>query len=592
MCFSKSKTKILLIILAFCFNFLIIGETFGACGRANGQTYKYNNLSLNSYPLCSGIKPNYYNVHMGNKTWNWLCTDTYCNASWAITACTICKQWGDCTLNNGVYTQKCLQGDYSCEGGMNGSYYLCNDSAGHEQCGFLKKEESDYLCSSYGKCDAIVSEGRSCSLNPINGVCNSTHYNCNVGTSINNLQGGLSWDWQCQGSDGGTTVTCSQNFPTCTYNYGSWGACINGTQTRTATAANSPCIGTPITSQSCIGSVNGDCNNTCAYCCSSGYAVNHYNSGVYYQWNCSGLNGGSISGNCRYRPACTWSCGEWGACQSGNIQYRSCSQSPLGCNGENPYSTSQSCTYTPACTWSCGEWGVCQSNNTQYRTCSSSPSGCVGNNPYSTTQNCVYSIAGACGTANNKTYAYNETSYGSDTQCASGTSSNTAFPAQGSIVIWTCIGSGGGETRSCAAGRNPVPIPVNGVCGTANNKTYAYNETSYGSDTQCASGTSSNTAFPAQNSIVIWTCIGSGGGETRSCATGRNPAFVNGVCGTANLKTYPYDATSYGSDTQCASGTPSNTAFPIIGGITSWYCNGINGGTSSLLCAASRVNSN
>ncbi|MFA5080901.1 MAG: hypothetical protein WC472_04760, partial [Candidatus Paceibacterota bacterium] len=252
-----------------------------------------------------------------------------------------------------------------------------------------------YLNTCHSSC-TNTSPGEQCYIKPATPVCGSTHYNCNVGTSINNLQGGASWAWQCQGSGGGTTVTCSETFP--------------------------------------VSPVNGDCNNTCAYCCSSGYAVNHYNSGVYYQWNCSGLNGGSISGTCRYRPACTWSCGEWGACQSGNIQYRSCSQSPLGCDGENPYSTSQNCAYTPACTWSCGAWGACQSNNTQYRTCSSSPSGCVGNNPYPTTQNCVYSIAGACGSSNNS--------------CTVGTLSDTTDTS--TAYLWTCLGSNGGANASCS----------------------------------------------------------------------------------------------------------------------------------------------
>jgi len=63
---------------------------------------------------------------------------------------------------------------------------------------------------------------------------------------------------------------------------------------------------------------------------------------------------------------------------------------------------------------------------------------------------------------------------------------------------------------------------------------------------------------------------------------------MDGSCGTANGKTYPYSASSYGSDTQCASGTSTNTAFPAAGGSVSWVCNGINGGTNSGTCSASR----
>jgi len=63
---------------------------------------------------------------------------------------------------------------------------------------------------------------------------------------------------------------------------------------------------------------------------------------------------------------------------------------------------------------------------------------------------------------------------------------------------------------------------------------------------------------------------------------------MDGSCGTANGKTYPYSASSYGSDTQCASGTSTNTAFPAAGGSVSWVCNGINGGNNSGTCSASR----
>ena len=50
----------------------------------------------------------------------------------------------------------------------------------------------------------------------------------------------------------------------------------------------------------------------------------------------------------------------------------------------------------------------------------------------------------------------------------------------------------------------------------------------------------------------------------------------------ANGKTYPSGTSSYGSDTQCATGTSSNTVFPAAGGSPAyWQCLGSNGGTSS-----------
>jgi len=319
----------------------------------------------------------------------------------------------------------------------------------------------------------------------------------------------------------------------------------------------------------------------------------------------------------------------------------------------------------------------------------------------------IVRVNGSCGTANGKTYPYSASSYGSDTQCAAGTSTNTAFPAAGNSVSWVCNGAyGGSNSETCSASRY-ASAPVNGACGTANGKTYLYSASSYGSDTQCAAGTSTNTAFPAAGNSVswvcngayggsnsetcsasryasapvngscgssngqsfyippttnlcnagnassvttnstqfTWTCSGIDGGSTASCSSnqltrsrpclkygdinqsgainyydlilafeqletlalnlidvnGSSSAdfndiidiqdyvngtistfsvcskIVNGACGTASGKTYLYSASSYGSDTQCAAGTSTNTAFPAAGGSVSWVCNGAYG---------------
>ncbi|MCK9578776.1 hypothetical protein M0R01_04835, partial [bacterium] len=125
-------------------------------------------------------------------------------------------------------------------------------------------------------------------------------------------------------------------------------------------------------------------------------------------------------------------------------------------------------------------------------------------------------------------------------------------------------------------------------CGTANNKIYAYNITSYGTDTQCVSGVPSNTAFPVQGSIITWTCDEKKEGK-RDCAASREFAPILGLCGTANNKIYAYNITSYGTDTQCVSGVPSNTAFPAAGSSVSWTCSGQYEGADSTTCTASRA---
>ncbi|MFL5270808.1 MAG: c-type cytochrome [Anaeromyxobacteraceae bacterium] len=81
-------------------------------------------------------------------------------------------------------------------------------------------------------------------------------------------------------------------------------------------------------------------------------------------------------------PACTYTTGAWGACQSNGTQTRTVSASPSGCTGTPP-ATSQACTFVPpvvACTsFTYSAWGTCSAAGSQTRTVvSSSPAGCTG----------------------------------------------------------------------------------------------------------------------------------------------------------------------------------------------------------------------
>jgi len=62
----------------------------------------------------------------------------------------------------------------------------------------------------------------------------------------------------------------------------------------------------------------------------------------------------------------------------------------------------------------------------------------------------------------------------------------------------------------------------------------------------------------------------------------------NGSCGTANGKTYADRARIYFPYTQCSSGSPSTTAFPLAGSSQTWTCSGSGGGSSSPPCSATR----
>lgn len=67
--------------------------------------------------------------------------------------------------------------------------------------------------------------------------------------------------------------------------------------------------------------------------------------------------------------------------------------------------------------------------------------------------------------------------------------------------------------------------PTNGQCGTANGKAYTFAQTSYGSDAQCSTGASSNTAFPLIGSTVNWSCTGTNGGSSVACSASREDSL-------------------------------------------------------------------
>ncbi|MCK9578770.1 hypothetical protein M0R01_04780, partial [bacterium] len=122
-------------------------------------------------------------------------------------------------------------------------------------------------------------------------------------------------------------------------------------------------------------------------------------------------------------------------------------------------------------------------------------------------------------------------------------------------------------------------------CGTANSKTYTYDVTGYGSDTQCSSGSSSNTAFPTQGGSVNWTCSGQNGGSASgTCTASRAAAPVNGVCGSKHQTTVSSGSLNSGSSGLCSIGPVSN--FQIFNGNYWWKCEGSNGGLASDWCIA------
>jgi prepilin-type N-terminal cleavage/methylation domain-containing protein len=266
-----------------------------------------------------------------------------------------------------------------------------------------------------------------------------------------------------------------------------------------------------------------------------------------WAWSCAGIHGGTSA-----------------SCQTSNVPVDGVCGTAHSSNSYSIPSTNLCSAGTPSVVSGSGPWTW---------TCNGSYTGlspvCAANTI----------IDGSCGTAN-KTYAYSVSSYGSDTYCATGTTTPTtpAFPDNGAITNWTCVGLNTGLTASCSASRNAVP--VNGSCGTANNS----NSYSIPTTNLCTLG---NATSVSGSGPWTWTCAGLNGGTTSGTCTANKK--VDGVCGSANGKKYSYSASSYGSDTFCSVGTanPTTPSFPAEGGSFSWSCVGQNLGVTAS-CTASR----
>lgn len=139
---------------------------------------------------------------------------------------------------------------------------------------------------------------------------------------------------------------------------------------------------------------------------------------------------------------------------------------------------------------------------------------CTGPGGTSALQSASVTVAGApvngvCGSANGVTYAYGASSYTPNVQCSSGTSSNTAFPAAGSSVSWTCVGANGGTTSgTCSASRNSAAacaLPWGGTTASGTSVT-AYQASSVISPATCASQSRTCTDGSLSGSYAYQSC--------------------------------------------------------------------------------------
>ncbi len=256
---------------------------------------------------------------------------------------------------------------------------------------------------------------RSCTYTP---TCTDSYWDFNLIPSICPSNGQQTKKYfKVANCLGGVTktdenISCTYNSPQCQYTYTNYGDCINGIQTRTATATNQPCQGQPSNlTKTCTNIPTctesnwsfslGDCVNgiqlkdwTKISDCNNG--IQHVDENISCTEEQEPLPYcGSSDWTSRIEPTACPSTGKqtkyWtrtnSNCQAGETHQ---AQETINCNyNSNP---------TTCTNFSYSEWSNC-TNGLQTRTIlTSTPTGCTGGNPEPLTKNCNNSQPTCAGT--------------------------------------------------------------------------------------------------------------------------------------------------------------------------------------------------
>lgn len=223
----------------------------GACGTANGRSYTYGSTGYGSYTQCTVADTSSSTAFpAAGTTVYWTClgandgTNASCSASQnAGTSCTL--PWGgtlasgfsviayqsssvaspsSCTSQtrtctngtlSGTYTNQTCTVTYACLGGIpaNGSAFPAPDNTGlRSNVGYsYSLVDTATKCQFYCKSGYAYSGGSCVSTSKVNGTCDSKHYKCLAGSSVNNQNNYNAYSWLCTGRNGGTTVPCSES---------------------------------------------------------------------------------------------------------------------------------------------------------------------------------------------------------------------------------------------------------------------------------------------------------------------------------------------------------------------------------------------
>ncbi|MFA5080213.1 MAG: hypothetical protein WC472_01140 [Candidatus Paceibacterota bacterium] len=596
----------------------------GECGSVNGKTL---NLEPPTADLCSSGTAS--SITIGDTLWGWTCdginggTPVSCSANKASLdglVDGVCGSNNGQSLTNKPINDLCFSGTASIVSGDGPWSWTCNGINGGTpaSCG-ANKASLDGLVD--GACGSA--NGKTLDLEP------PTADLCSSGTASSVAIKDTSWNWTCNGINGGATISCS-----------------------TSKIFSDPIDGA-------CGSANGktlDLEPPTADLCSAGTAAGFSGNGYGWHWACNGTAGGSQI-QCYASKISAYSNAICGLANGQILGYKPfyddlCSSgSPTNVIGTGPwywscvggtadnavecsteriidehngshdgvcgyvYGTSLSDISTdnlcflgsPTKVIGTGPWywtcngigggkkvscyvkkkknnGVCGSANGKYfdtvpitGLCSSGDnSNIIGTGPWywncgdeprvSCSANKIDKpMDGVCGLANGRVFSLAPTG----DLCSVGTASSVTGTGP---WYWTCSGIGGGADVSCNT-YNPLIKPINGVCGSANRRSFITKPIMY----LCSSGWASNVYGTGP---WIWVCFGKNGGKMIYCSADKT-ATINGVCGLANDRSF----TTKPIDDLCSLGTVSSAT-----GTGPWYwtCGGIGGGTTAS-CSAQKV---
>ena len=298
---------------------------------------------------------------------------------------------------------------------------------------------------------------------------------------------GHPWTWSCGGANGGSTASCSGSIQTWTVS--TTGSGSGGTISAPASGAVDNGSSTTFTVSAASGysiaSVSGD---TCAPSVQSGST---YTTGLITA-NCkitATFSANPVNGTCGSDDGKTLGAAPTNLCSAGNQSVVSGSGHPWSwtCTGANG-GTNASCSATIQ------TWTVTTTGNGSGGTISAPASGTVDNassTTFTVTAAGGYSIASVTG--------------------------NTCTPSVQSGSTYTT----GTVTANCTITATFTANPVNGVCGSDNNKVLSSTPVNL-----CSAG---NPSAVIGTGPWTWTCQGVNSGTTASCSATLAPVVAGSI---------------------------------------------------------------